>query len=346
MKKVLSLLRKIVLLVLLLLLLVILYHWEFVGYGSRQLYGQLRIIWKTEKVEQVLERENLPDSVRNKLLLIEEVRRFASDSLGLKNTASYTRFYDQQGQPVLKVLTASEAFALKAYEWDFPFLGKVSYKGFFDFEEGRKEEEHLSKRGYDTDYGEVSAWSTLGWFKDPILSGMLRRSEGQLAELIIHEMTHATLYLKNNVALNENLASAIGELGTIRFLESKGEQGKRLLEKYIQQEEDYHLYSTALISATHSLEAFYDSIRTFDPAQKIELKEKKFYEIEQELLQISFLDTARYRSVIRSSRLNNAYLLGFVRYDARKEEMKKEIADNYQGNIGAYLVAIKARYEN
>ena len=90
-----------------------------------------------------------------------------------------------------------------------------------EYEKGKKEEEKLADAGYDTDYNTTSAWSTLGWFRDPILSNILYRTEGQVADLIIHEMTHATLYAKSSVDFNENLASAIGEVGAELFLKYK-----------------------------------------------------------------------------------------------------------------------------
>jgi predicted aminopeptidase len=118
-------------------------------------------------------------------------------------------------------------FQLKAYEWDFPLIGSFSYKGFFNYDQALEEEDKIRKNGYDTSIDEIAGWSTLGWFKDPVLSDMLDRSSGSLANLIIHELTHGTLYVKDNVDFNENLASFVGDKGALIFLRHKyGENSK------------------------------------------------------------------------------------------------------------------------
>ena len=109
---------------------------------------------------------------------------------------------------------------MRAYEWSFPFLGRVPYKGFFDRGAAIEEDSLLRLKGYDTGIGNIRGWSTLGWFKDPILSGMLENSEGALANLIIHELWHGTLYVKDSADFNENLASFAGEQGALLFLQS------------------------------------------------------------------------------------------------------------------------------
>ena len=208
-------------------------------------------------MKEVLDDKAVPDSVKQKIQFIETVKRFAIDSIGLKPSENYTTFYDQDNKPLLWVLTVSEPFKLKAYEWKFPLLGSVSYKGFFDYDNAKEEELSMKSQGYDTDLGEVSAWSTLGWFHDPILSNMIYRSKGQIAELIIHELTHSTIYLKSNVNLNENLASVCGEQGAIRFLKSVyGEKSDELTD-YLNRKEDYDRFSRQMLIGTHLLDSLY-----------------------------------------------------------------------------------------
>src|SRR5690606_16862314 len=125
-------------------------------------------------------------------------------------------------------------FALKPVEWKFPLLGSFPYKGFFEYDMALKEKAKLDGDSLDTNIGVVGGWSTLGWFKDPILSNMLLRSEGDLSDLIIHELTHGTLFVKDSVDFNENLATFIGKKGARRFLKQVfGVNSK----EYIQYEE-------------------------------------------------------------------------------------------------------------
>ncbi|HRH66682.1 MAG TPA: aminopeptidase, partial [Bacteroidia bacterium] len=199
MRKFLKILLWIFLSVLLVALVFALFNRELVSYGWEQFKGQMHIVVNSRPTDEMLQDPAVPDSLKEKIRFIDRVKRFAIDSLGLKPSKNYTTLYDQHGKPILWVVTASEPFAIRAYTWKFPVLGSVSYKGFFNKQKGEKLDSLLQSRGYDTDFGEVSAWSTLGWFRDPILSNMLRRKAGHLAELIIHEMTHATLYAKSNV---------------------------------------------------------------------------------------------------------------------------------------------------
>lgn len=286
---------------------------------------------------EVLSDKNVPDSVKSKIEFIESVKRFAIDSLGLKNSKNYTTFYDQENKPLLWVVTASEPFKLKAYQWSFPFLGSVSYKGFFDYDKGKAEELALIEKGFDTDYDDVSAWSTLGWFRDPILSNMTKRSKGQLAELIIHELTHATIYLKSNVDFNENLASVCGEQGAIRFLQSTYGIDSEELKDYIFRKEDYDKFSRQMLIGTSMLDSLYSSMKDNSVILKLAAKKNLIQKIALSLDTVSFNSAKRYQSVFRNGLPNNTYFLGFIRYDAQKEQMKHELMSKFQGNIKSYI---------
>jgi len=173
---------------------IIFYYLPSIIYGTQQLYGQLQIISGSVEIDKLLERESLPDSIRTKLKLVSEIREFSFEELGLERSENYTSFYNQDGKPSLWVLSACPEFSLEPYVWKFPIAGKFPYKGFFDLDRGRKEELAFKEKLYDTDLSPVEGWSTLGFFKDPILSNMLNRNEGQLANLIVHELTHGTIF--------------------------------------------------------------------------------------------------------------------------------------------------------
>ncbi len=321
------------------------FNFSLVLYGIDQLRGQLRIIADSRPLKEVMNDPAVADSVKQKIAFIEKVKHFAIDSLGLKPSENYTTFYDQGNKPLLWTITASEPFRLKAYEWRFPLLGSVSYKGFFNFEKGKEEELELAMNGYDTDFSEVSAWSTLGWFKDPVLSSMLYRSEGQLAELIIHELTHSTIYLKSNVNVNENLASVCGEHGAVKFLEwYRGKDSKELRE-YIERKEDYDRFSRQMLIGTEMLDSLYKAMNDSLTILKKTAKKKMIASIVQSLDTVSFHAKSRYKNVFKFRTPNNAYFLDFVRYDSEKEEMKKELSEQYNGNIKAYIDHVRKKYE-
>jgi len=204
---------------------------ELCGYGLRQLKGQLNLVINSREIVDVLGDSQVPDSIKVKLRLIHEIREFAFDSLGLTRNENYTTYFDQRGQRLMYVVTASERYRLKPQVWHFPVIGAVGYKGFFREDLAKLEAERLKAQGYDVHIGGASGWSTLGWLKDPVLSQMLMLEEGDLAELIIHELLHGTIYIPDNTEWNENFATFVGEEGAKLFLKSKyGPSSKQELE--------------------------------------------------------------------------------------------------------------------
>ena len=172
---------------------------------------------------------------------------------------------------------------------------------------------------------------------------MLKRSAGQLAELIIHEMTHSTIYLKSNVDLNENIASMIGEEGAIRFLKSHFGLNSKELNDYISRKADYDLFSQYMLTSHNQLDSLYKNFSSLPISAKEIQKQKVIQQIVTGLDSIPFHNPKRYRSLFSERTPNNAYFMNFVRYDSQKEKMKKELDEKFKGNIVVYLHAIKER---
>jgi len=317
---------------------------SLVIYGIDQGRGQLRIILNTKSVDVVLADPDIPDSVKTKLRLIASIKTFAIDSCGLKESSNYTTYFDQQGKPLLWVLTASEPFALKAREWKFPLLGNVSYKGFFDYRKGKREEQQLKQLGFDTDFDEVSAWSTLGWFQDPVLSGMLKRDAGSLAELIIHEMTHGTIYLKSSVEFNENFANMVGEEGAIRFLYANYGMGSPELKKYLDRKHDYDVYSQYMIASAARLDSLY---KTMKGMKSLWDKEKRKTAMMKSIVNgtdsLRFHEPRRFKRLFSHELPDNTWFLSFRRYDQQKDSLKAELNSRFHGNLKAYVAFMTAQ---
>jgi predicted aminopeptidase len=336
---------RVILAIIILLVVWTAFNFSLVMYGYDQLKGQLHIVRNVRPLTEMMNDKNVPDSVKNKIAFIDSVKQFAVDTLGLKSSENYTSFYDQGNKPLLWIITASEPYKIKAYEWKFPVLGSVSYKGFFDYDKGKEEEISLAEKGYDTDYSEVSAWSTLGWFHDPVLSNMIYRSKGQLAELIIHELTHATIYLKSNVNLNENLASVCGEEGAIHFLRSTYGENSGELRQYIERKEDYDKFSRQMLIGAHMLDSLFTQMNDSLVILKLAAKKKIINSIVQSLDTVSFHSKLKYTSLFKSHLPNNAYFIDFIRYDAQKSEMKNELRKKFNGNISAFIESLRKKYK-
>jgi predicted aminopeptidase len=150
---------------------------------------------------------------------VADIRSFALGELGLRETANYTKYVEIDRDYLAAVVSASAADSFARHEWWFPVVGSVPYKGFFNPDDARKERARLEKKGLDVWIRGVDAFSTLGWFSDPLYSYMKEYPVHRLADLIIHESLHATVYLKNQAQFNEELAEFVGSEGARSYIE-------------------------------------------------------------------------------------------------------------------------------
>lgn len=335
-------------LILLLVLIVgfIAFNFDAALYGFRQAKGQLKIIFSTRAVTDVMADKTFPDSLKKRIELIQEIKQYAVDSLGLNPSDNYSTFYDQHGKPILWVMTACEPFELKAKKWHFPIVGTFSYKGYFEKELADKEINELKKAGFDTQLNEVSAWSTLGYLKDPILSSMLGYSDGRLAALIIHELTHGTLFVKNNLEFNENLADFIGDYGAIRFLAYKYGRNSEQLKKYELSKQYSDAYSRHLISGAKQLDSLYKSFdKTLTNAQKTTYKIDLISKImtSADTLMKGEMKLLR-RKPKRANEINNAYFIGYLTYQSKQNQFEEEFRLKFNEDFKKYLAYLKQAY--
>jgi predicted aminopeptidase len=320
-------------------------YWELVSYGVQQGYGQFNIIWNARPVEDFLMDPQFPDSLKLRLKLIQDVRRFATDSLGLKDTENYKTMYDQKGEEIMWVVMASEPFALKHKEWRFPVIGSVPYKGFFKRERAFELKQSLEKEGFDVIVRNPGGWSTLGWFTDPILSKMLNRSEGDLANLIIHEMSHATIFVKDSIDFNENLATFIGDRGAERFLISKYGLNSKVYSDYISEDKDYLKYVNHMLRGAHLLDSVYQQLKVDDP-----IEEKKRIKTETIKAIITSLDTLSLTLTKQPSQRfkdkfpNNAYFMNFRQYQAKQNDFWEEYNRTFDGDLRKYIAHQSNKY--
>lgn len=323
------------------------FYRELLSYGWMQAKGQITILMNVENVEDVLKRKDFPDSLKSRIRLIEEIKQFGVDSLGLNPSDNYSTFYNQHGKPILWVLTASEKYKIKASEWHFPIIGTFPYKGFFDSLRVQKEEAEQIKAGFDTQVNEVSAWSTLGYLKDPILSSMLSRSEGSLANLILHELTHGTLFVKSNLELNENLASFIGDQGAIRFLTSKYGADSPQLKKYEFGKKYNDAYSKHVLGGVKQLDSLYATFQKNTPVSvKDSLKNAAIERIiiTADTLLGGKLTFSRKVKQDKTKLPNNAYFIGYQTYKSRQDIFNKEFKEKFKSDFKEYFRYLKQKY--
>lgn len=328
-----------------LLLLLVAWYWSLIVYGINQGLGQLNIVWNARPIAEVMADSEFPDSLKSKLHIIDEIKVFAIDSLGLKDSDNYKTVYDQKGEELMWVVTASQPFQLKAKTWNFPVVGTVPYKGYFDKDKAIAEMKQLQEQGWDVGVRNPGGWSTLGWFTDPILSGMLERNEGDLASLIIHEMVHATLFVKDSVEFNENLASFIGDSAAYSFIASKyGRESEEYL-TYVYEVMDHQRYSNHVLRGSMVLDSLYNTFGESDPD---DLKRAKKEDLILKI--VSSMDTLTlYKYKIPKSRFkerppNNDYFLAYRRYQSKQTNFKSELEGKYNGNLLEMIRDYKSRF--
>lgn len=187
------------------------------GYLVRAGLEEARILSRRRPIARVVQDAATPAEERRKLRLVLQARDFAASGLDLNAGQSYTTYSWVDSDTLLLVVSGAYRDRFQPYTWWFPIVGRVPYKGFFDFDAAHAEAARLRRAGFDAAVRPSAAFSTLGWFNDPLLNTVLRYGDVALANTVIHELTHNTLYLPGQAAFNESLANFVGDVGAIEF---------------------------------------------------------------------------------------------------------------------------------
>jgi predicted aminopeptidase len=227
------------------------------SYYVQSVTGQLDI-WRRERpVEDVVKDPATPAALKEKLARVQAIREFASHGLALPDNASYRRYADLGRPYVVWNVFAAPEFSVKPVQWCFLFAGCVGYRGCFSKAGADRLAAELAAAGNDAYVGGVPAYSTLGWFPDPVLSTFIHHPEAEIARIVFHELSHQVLYVGDDTMFNESFAVAVEREGMRRWLAQPGneklragyERGRERREQFVQLIADYRA----------QLEALYDS---------------------------------------------------------------------------------------
>lgn len=318
---------------------------EGVTYVLHLADGQLQVQGNVQSIAAVLASGRLSETDSAKLELIVAAREHAVGAMGLNAGDSYTQFYDTGGDPLAFNLTAARRDALEPVIWTFPVVGKVPYVAFFDEAYLRDYQQRLEDAGYDTLTYELDAYSTLGVFADPVRSTMLRRSELSLAETVIHELLHNTVWRAGDSTFNESMATFVGRQGAIEFLRlyyGDASEWPAIAEAYYA---DLDVVNVFLLEFYAELSEFY--------AQAISLEDKiagreAVFQAARDRFVAQVQPTLHYPDVFASYATlptNNAWVLANYRYNLELDVFANVYAltgQNWPATLDVYRAAAAA----
>ncbi|MDR2592756.1 MAG: aminopeptidase [Chitinispirillales bacterium] len=308
-------------------------------YIAKQGVGLIARQSRTVSIDKMLRdggAEDVAPKMREFLLRVGDIRSFAMDTLGLKRNNNYKKYLRVDKDYAVDVVTASKDDAFEPYKWWFPVVGSVNYKGFFDKIDADREAQRIKKRGgYDVYMGHAAAFSTLGFFGDPVYSFMINYSVYDLASLIIHEQTHATVYVKNQTQLNEEIATFVGDVGGLLYVERRFGAGSEEYRAAVLSKEDYETYIGLMRSLHGELAALYDG--DSGRGYKLSEKERIFTDFRSRVSSSydSLFKTPTY-AALKVTKLNNAVIAARMTYNMDMA-LYYELYESEGGDLAAVI---------
>ncbi|MDR1626739.1 MAG: aminopeptidase [Spirochaetia bacterium] len=312
-------------------------------YVLRQGTTMLGYLHGAVPLEEIAEREGASESERLFVERVHDIRRFAAETLGLAANSNYTNYVELDRDYLAAVVSASAKDSFAPHEWWFPVTGSVPYKGFFDVEEAREEAAALREKDLDVWVRRVDAFSTLGWFSDPLYSYMLDYPVWRLANLIIHEQLHATVYIPGASQFNEELAEFVGTEGSILYM---AETFGRDSEEYAAMMEGA-ADARAFVAFVRGLIAELEKLYAGPDSRGEKLRQKDLIiKAAQRRFQEDYARLFRGENYRGFSELpvNNAYLGNFRLYYAKDDHLKN-IYSRSGGDLKKFIEAAKTLKE-
>lgn len=281
------------------------------GYYAQLASGQIQLLSHREPIADIVADPQRDPQLRRRLGALLDARRFAVTALHLPDNGSYTRYADLRRDYVVWNVFATPELSLAPVESCFPIAGCLAYRGYYSKAKAEQHAKALSEQGNDVAVGGVPAYSTLGWFDDPVLNTMMRWSDAHLFGTLFHELAHQKLYVKGDTAFNESFASFVEQRGRRQYLQARG------LNDADEEVKDQHdrQFVQLVMGARARLAALYG--QALEPSVKRSRKAAEFVRLKQDyeaLRDREWPDDHRYDQWF-SRELNNARLLPFGLYD-------------------------------
>ncbi len=306
------------------------------GYYGQSIGGQLEVLAKRRPIADLLDDPAVADDLKTRLSLILRLRAFASNELLLPDNASYRSYADLERPYAVWNVYAAPELSLTPKEWCFPVVGCVAYRGYFARHEAETFAEKLRGQGYDVHVGGVAAYSTLGWFHDPMLNTLIHRPPADLAGLMFHELAHQQVYVRDDSTFNESFATAVELEGARRWLAAMGTPGQ--LDDYLAAKQTQARFVALVMHYRARLAALYASEQTAE--HKRAGKAKLFSELRADHeKQKASGDDGRHHARWFEQGLNNARLVPFGVYRQHLPAFQALLA-RQNGDLAAFYRAV------
>jgi len=308
-----------------------------VYYYGQAINGQLGILINRVPIEKILDDPQTSETLKNRLSLILEIREFAEKDLHLPADKSYLSYVDLHRPYVVWNVFAAPEFSLTPKTWCYPIVGCVAYRGYFSEQDARNFAGSL-KKNYDVYVGGVTAYSTLGWFDDPVLSTIMHLTETESAALIFHELTHRMLYAPDDTAFNESFATTVEQEGVRRWLAFR--RNPDAFDAYLRNFRRDRQFVELIMKYRRLLEALYQA--ESPPSAKREQKARLFYrlKLDHDRLKKQWNGSSRYAHWFRQ-RLNNAQLISVLTYQDLVPAFTR-LLDQKQGDLEQFYNECRA----
>lgn len=308
------------------------------GYYSQAVSGHLSLMMSTKPVSELIDVPSTPPALKQKLLMANEARHFAEHRLALPVGDAFSE-YAELGRPWVVVnLVVAPEFSLKAHQWCYPVIGCQAYRGYYELASARNEQQSFMEDGYDTFIGGVTAYSTLGWFDDPLHTGFTSLTDNRMVALMFHELAHRVVYISDDTAFNESFATAVELEGLRLWLKTQGDDSgfQRALTRLRQRNQTL----TLVEDVSRQLEALYRQQDTL-PEAKLRDQKAQLFQILQD----------RYRALSATweqpgpfgedpTALNNANLALFSQYNQHVPAFRQLLQD-HGGDFRAFYDAVE-----
>ncbi|MES2605551.1 MAG: aminopeptidase [Pseudomonadota bacterium] len=313
---------------------------ESIGYYGQAVSGQLGLLRQRQSINTVLQNAQLPATQRQQLELVLRLRNFADRELLLPVSDQYSTYVDLSSDFVVWNVFAAPEFSMTPRQWCYPIAGCSSYRGYFSERAAQRYAAGLRQQGFDVYVGGVGAYSTLGWFEDPVLSPMLRRDEAQLAALLFHELAHQLVYVAGDTAFNESFATLVEREGQRRWIAAQEPQRQAVLQQAAVTAQQRQAQFVALVqNAAAEMATLYH--QTLPPAQMradktaIQMRLRADYEV----LKIEWNGYAGYDRWF-AGELNNAQLATVTTYNQWVSAFQR-LLDQHNGELSAFYQSVR-----